>query len=115
MANTFKIILSDDIELFLQKQAIICSPTLSKLFKENDGSFKNEITLLDMNTKAFAYVQSYLNYITTDAENSGCYIEQSIDTKTIDELIEIIISAQFLGMTKLVQIAGNKFKYLILS
>ncbi len=112
--DSYKVILTDNIEIFLKRDAIECSPTLTKLFKESDGSFKSSIMLSDVNSETFTYIQSYLNYITICPENSGCYIEQTINNKNEDELIEVIYLANFLELQQLVEIAGIKFKSIIL-
>ena len=113
--DSYKITLPGDIEFFLKRDAIECSSTLVNLFKESDGDFKSNIFLQDFDSSTFAYIQSYLNYITTNSENSGIWIDQTINDKSPDELVEIIYMANFLELQQLVKIAGNKFKSIILS
>ncbi|CAH6421846.1 Hypothetical protein KVN_LOCUS534 [uncultured virus] len=105
----FKILLPDDVEYFIELEILEKIPVFLELLKY-DKEMK-EINLPYIDGNIFSTIIMYLRYSIIDPNHK--FIVSMFDSLPLKIIIDLIIAANNLGITNLVELLGENFRKII--
>lgn len=108
----YKILLPEDVEFFLEDEVVQQIPFLKTHF--TDSSSGNSIKINNINGQIFSHIITHIRSQTIDQDDTE-FTSRMLKNLSIDDMFDLVIAANSLGVTSLVDEARKRFMSVISS